>query len=177
MAPPVIGASTRYMDVGVSKVYYIPTIAASTFVPTRTEMNNGKDLSPELGDWSGWVLSAEQLDTQPINSGFKSTIPGSVSSPTCTMTFYTSKNGTDVRSVLPPATVGFIFFCDGGDVTGNKGECWPVVVASNSVLRNSPGAVQSASGSGSSSNTNVMASLVVVEFSVTAMPALLVPIP
>ena len=178
MAPPVIAASTRYMDLGVTKVYYIPTIAASTLIPTRTEMNAGKDLSPELGDWSGWMLAAEFLDTQPINSGFKSTIPGSLSAGTCTLTFYASKTGVDVRAVLPPGTTGAIMFCDGGDTTGNKGEVWPIWVATNSVLRNSPGVSQIAGGSSASSGgSSDTGALIVVGFAITAAPAQLVTIP
>lgn len=169
MPTPVISASTRYMDLGITKVYYLPTIAATTLIPTRTEMNAGRDLSPELGDWSGWTLSPEFLDTQNITSAFKTNIPGSLSSPPCTMTFYTSRNGTDVRAVLPPGTAGFIMFCDGGDVTGNKAEVWPILVGSNSVLRNPPGA-------GTASSTPV-ASLIFVEFANTGAPAQLVPIP
>jgi hypothetical protein len=169
---PLITASTRYMDIGVTKVYWIPTISAATLFPTRAEMNLGTDLTPEITDFSGWTLSAELIDTQNITSIFKTTIAGSVSAPECTMTFFTSKNGNDVRTLLFAGATGNIMFCDGGDVTGNKAEIWPTSIGTDSVIRIAGGSTGTAS-----STITADASKILVQFVITKAPVQRVPIP
>ena len=169
MATAIV-SSTRYMDMGVTRVYFLPTVAATTLVPTRAEMNAGTSLTGELSDWSGWVLSAEMLDVQNMGNLFKSTIPGSLSAPTCTMTFYTSKTGVDVRGVLTKGTSGFIEILDGGDILANRAEVWPVTVASLSVIR---GVI----GGSSTGSTTDAASQILVQFAITAAPAQYVGVP
>lgn len=168
MPTPAITTSIRYMDVGATRVYYLPAIAATTLVPTRAEMNAGTNLSPELADWSGWMLDAELLDTQNMGQGFKSEIPGSLSSPPCSFTFYSSKNGIDVRTVLTRLASGFIMILDGGDITANKAEVWPITVASVSVDRGT----LSADSAGADA-----ASRIRVVFAITAQPAQGVTVP
>lgn len=163
-------SSTRYMDLGVTRVYFLPTVASTLLIPTRAEMNAGTSLTGELADWSGWVLTAEMLDVQNMGNPFKSTIPGSLSSPSCAMTFYASKNGIDIRGVLPRGTSGFIEILDGGDILGNRAEVWPVTVASLSLIRGVVG------GSSTGSTTDV-ASQVLVSFAITAAPAQYVSVP
>jgi len=133
-------------------------------------MNAGTSLTGELSDWSGWVLAAELLDVQNMGNIFKSTIPGSLSSPSCTMTFYTSKNGVDVRGVLPKGTTGFIEILDGGDILANRAEVWPVTVASLSVIR---GVI----GGSSTGSTTDAASQILVQFAITAAPGQYVSVP
>lgn len=171
MPTPAIIASTRYIDPGVTRVYFIPSIASALLVPTRAELNAGTNLSPELSDWAGWTLSAELLDTQNITNQFKTTIPGSLIAPACTLTLYSSKNGIDVRVLLPAGTVGAIMFLDGGDTSGNKAEVWPIQVASTSVQRNSFGVASSAS------SASATASEILVQFAITGAPAQRVTVP
>ena len=161
MPTPALIASTRFCDQAVTKVYYLPVIAAATRIPTRAEMNAGTNLTPEINDLSGWVIEAELFDTQPMGSAFKTEGVGSLSAPGSSLTFYTSKNGIDVRSLLPRAATGYVMFCDGGDTVANKAEVFPIVVASVGVLRSTGGE----------------ASKVRVVFAITAAPAQAVPIP
>lgn len=170
MPTPSIVSSTRYIDVGVTRVYYLSTIAASTLVPTRAEMNGGTNLTNELSDWSGWVVDSEFLDVQPMNSPYKSTIPGSLLSPVSSLSFYTSKTGVDVRTVFSRGVTGFVMFLDGGDSSGNRAEVYPVSVASVSVVRGIVG--QTSGGSGTD-----VASQVRVGFAITAAPVQNVTVP
>lgn len=170
MPTPSIVASTRYLDLGVTRVYYLPTIAASTLVPTRAEMNGGTNLTPELSDWSGWVVDTEYLDVQPVNSPFRSKIPGTLLSPDSSLTFYTSKTGLDVRTIFSRWVTGFIMFLDGGDNAGNRAEVYPVTVGMVSLVRGIVG--QTSGGSGTD-----VASQVRVGFAITAAPAQNVTVP
>jgi len=161
MPTPALIASTRFCDQAVTRIYYLPVIAAATRIPTRVEMNAGTNLTGEVNDLSGWVIESEVFDTQPMGSAFKTEGVGSLSASNCSLTLYTSKNGIDVRSLLPRGATGFIMFCDGGDSLANKAEVFPVKVAATGVLRTTGGD----------------ASKVRVVFAVTAAPAQGVPIP
>lgn len=134
MTPPIT-ASTRYTDLATARIYYLPTIAAATLTPTRAEMGAGTNLTPEISDLEGWVVDCEYFDTQNMESTFRTTSPGTRSTPNCSLTFYASRTGIDVRSLLSSGTNGFIMFLDAGDFGGNRAEVWPIAVGSTSVLR------------------------------------------
>jgi len=162
MATPTITAATRFTDQSNTKIYYIPTIAATNLTPTRTEMNAGTDLSPQINDIKGWTVTSNLIETPDLGTSFVSKIAGSTVSADSALTFYTSKNGTDVRSVLPRGTTGYIAMLDGGDTPGNKMEVYPVTVTSNGVIRTAQGKD---------------ASKVQIDFAITAVPGQQLTVP
>jgi len=162
MPTPTLTASTRFTDQAVTKLYYLPSIAATNLTPTRAEMNAGTDLSGEVNDITGWTVTAAQIDTPDMATLFKSSIPGSTDSPKSDITFYTSKTGVDVRTLLPRGTTGYIMFLDGGDIVSNKAEVYPITVTANGVKRTADGKA---------------ASKVLVEFAITRQPAQGVVVP
>ena len=146
--PPALTASTRYTDQATSRVYWLPSIAATTLVPTRSEINAGTDLTGELNSFSSatggggggstsgaWTFTVERINTQNLTQAFRTEIAGSLSVSDPSLTLYASKNGNDVRALLPAGTAGFVMFADGGDVAGNKAQVFPVSVAAVSVVR------------------------------------------
>ena len=162
MPTPAITQSTRYTSIGLTKVYYLPTIASTSFIPTRTEMNAGTDLSPELADWAGWMVTGAQINTPDLSTVFESTISGRVSSPKSTLTFYASTTGVDVTALLPRTTTGYICWLDGGDISGHQMEVYPVTVMANGIDRD---------------NKMTKADVVTVDFAITRQPAQNVTIP
>ena len=143
MPTPLLTASTRFTDQATTKIYWIPSIAATTLAPTRAELNAGTDVSGEVNGLKGWTVQAAQIVTEDLANPFEAKIPGSTTAPDSSITFYTSKTGSDIRTLLPRGTAGFIGFLDGGDVTGNKMECYPVVVTANGVERSVNGSAAS----------------------------------
>lgn len=135
MPTPLATAAIRFGDNATTVVYYIPTIAATNLTPTRSEMNAGTNIGVDMVDLDGWSIEAEQIDTQALNDSFQTKIPGSLSAPDSSLTFFTSKNGVDIRALLPRGTSGYVAFLDGGDVSGNKMEVYPITVTSNAVMR------------------------------------------
>ena len=139
MPTPLATAATRFTDNATSVVYFVPSIAATNLTPTRAELNAGTNIGVDLNDLDGWSIEADQIDTQALNDAFRTKIPGSLQSPDSSLTFYTSKNGTDIRALLPRGTSGYVMFLDGGDIAGNKAEVYPVTVTSNAVMRTMQG--------------------------------------
>lgn len=160
MATPAITASTAYFPRGTSKCYYLPTVAASNLTPTRSEMNSGTDLAPQLMDWSGWTVTGNTVGNEDLGSVFDKTFAGSTSAEASSLTMRADKAGVDVRALLPRGTTGYVMWLPGGDVAGYKASVWPVYVTSNS----------------ESTTTNEVGRRI-VNFSITAEPAENVTIP
>jgi hypothetical protein len=161
MAAPAITASTRYTSRGSTKCYWVATISSKA-APTRSELNAGTDLSPQLMDAEGWSVESEQIETPDLATRYTSTIPGSITAEDSSLTMYASKNGVDARALLPRDAVGFIVWLDGGDVAANKMDVFPVTVSSVSKQR---------SASGEDADT------LVISFAITSEPAENVAVP
>ena len=162
MATAAITASTRYTSIGLTKVYYLPAVASTSLIPTRAEMNAGTDLSPEIADWTGWIVTGVQINTPDLSTVFETSISGRVSAAKSSITFYASKSGVDVTAILPRTTTGFIQWLDGGDISGNQCEVYPITVLANGIDRD---------------NKMTLADRVMVDFAITKTPAQNVTIP
>lgn len=162
MATAAITASTRYTSIGLTKVYFLPAVASTSLIPTRAEMNAGTDLSPEIADWTGWIVTGVQINTPDLSTVFETSISGRVSAAKSSITFYASKTGVDVTAILPRTTTGFIQWLDGGDISGNQCEVYPITVLANGIDRD---------------NKMTLADRVMVDFAITKTPAQNVTIP
>lgn len=128
MTAPPIGASTRYIDAGATRVYWVATIAV-TSAPTRVELDGGTDLSPEVAEAVGFNLSSETVSNQGINQDFMAERPGSLQVDRSGLLMYADQVGDDIRSLLSRDTQGHLVFLHGGDVPGHLMDVWPVTVA------------------------------------------------
>lgn len=129
MAATPITQSTRYFRRGVTQIYYLPDVADPDN-PTRTEMDAGTDLSPEVADISGWQVTGGEIDTPDLATVFTGSIPGSTDVEDSSITFYASQDGADVRELLPRGTSGFVMIMGGGDTADNKADVFPIRVRS-----------------------------------------------
>lgn len=154
MATPVITASIRYYDPGTTPCYFLPAVAAGNLTPTRAELNAGTNLSGEVTDFSGFTVVSEQIECPDLASTFTGKIGGRKTAPDSSLTLFASKNGNDVKDLLPNGTSGFIAFMDGGDTVGNSLAVFPVLVISCSQQR----------------SVAKDAARVMVQFSVTRLP-------
>lgn len=135
MAAPAISSITKYTTRGTTKFLWLPTVANPTTGPTRTEINNGTDLTPQIADRSGWSVSSTMIETPDAATRYTSTIPGAISAEDSSFTFYMDKEGVDARVLMPRDEVGFVYIMDGGDVAGNKADLYPTAVTSHSKNR------------------------------------------
>lgn len=163
MATPPLSQSntTRYINANVTKCYYLPDVAAANLTPTRAEMNAGTDLSFQISDINGWLVAGNDVETPDLGTTFTSMIPGRTKADSSSITLYAATTGVDVRTLLPRGTAGFIMWCDGGDVAGQKADVFPIRVRSN----------------GKSRSTGEDPAKITVECSITAQPAENVTIP
>jgi len=153
--------SDRYFAVGVTEVVYIPTIAATTLIPTRAEITAGTVLTNEIADISGWTKQAGSIPVADLGTRFTGNLPGRITVDSSSLTFYADKEGTDVRATLPQDTEGYIAFMDGGDVAASKMDVYPIRVSSLGKVR----------------STSDQAAQITVAFAITSEPATDVAIP
>ena len=127
MAAPPITGSTRYIPEGVTHFYYVAAIA-NTASPTRSELNAGTDLTPEIAAVGDWAINGAAVPTPDLSTLFDSSVSGKTSMGTTTIDMYASSNSTDVRSLLPRGTTGYIVKFPEGDVTGRTMDVFKITV-------------------------------------------------
>lgn len=144
MTASAISSSTRYINKGVTKCYWVTSISDIS-APTAVELDAGTDLSPEIMDINGWTIETESVDTPDLANTFTGNIPGSTSAGDSSITLYADLGGTDVRDLLATGTNGYIVWMDGGYTAGRNMDVFPVRVGSramNRTLDNDPATVE-----------------------------------
>jgi len=135
MAATPITQSTRFYTVGLTKCLFLPAVVATDLTPTRSEINAGTDLTPEIAEFEGWSTTSEMIETPDMVSRFVSSIAGAITAEESSISFYASSDGDDARSIFPRDTTGYIVWMDGGDDPGNTCDVYPVLVASAPKVR------------------------------------------
>lgn len=158
---PALSATTRFFLPEITNCVFVPTIAASTKIPTRAELTAGTTLTKEIADISGWGVKSNMIDTPDAGSRFVSQIGGRTNVDSSSITFYADITGSDVRQTLPRNQTGYIVWMDGGDVATQKMDIFPVKVTSVGKVRSS----------------GDQAMQLTIEFAVTSPPAEDAPIP
>lgn len=159
---PALNKSTRFFQPEVSRVHFLPTIAATTLIPTRAEITAGTNVTAEIADLSGWQVRADMIATPDLASRFVSQIAGRTKAEQSSITYYADKTGDDIRTVNPRGQTGYIVFMDGGDVpTTGKMDVYPVEVAAVGKAR----------------STGDQALQVTIDYAITGPPAEDVAIP
>lgn len=140
MATP-IQASVRYYRRGVTRVLWVPTIA-NPLTPTRIELNAGTALEAETGAMGGWQTTSETVATAALGSRFTPVVGGAITAADSSLTFWASKTGADVRSLLVREETGFVVWMDEGDVPTQTMDVYPVTVTSQAKVRELDNAAQ-----------------------------------
>lgn len=130
--PTAITAATPYVPTATRKVYFVPTIAAPA-TPTRSELSAGSDLSNVVVNMSGFDQPVNFVTASPMGSPYDVKVSGRITPSDSTLEVLLSKSGTDVRTVLPRGTAGYITIMWEGDIpTTGKMDVYPVTVGSQS---------------------------------------------
>jgi len=158
MATP-INASIRYYRRGTTKVLWVPTIANKA-APSRAELNAGTALEAETGAMAGWQTTSGTVPTPALGSRFTPVVGGEITAADSSLTFWASKDGDDVRTLLTREATGFIVWMDEGDVEAQTMDVYPVTVTSQAKIRELDAAAQ-----------------IMAQFAITSEPAENVEIP
>jgi hypothetical protein len=152
----------RFNRKGTTKIYYLPTIAATTLIPTTTEITAGTDWTPFIHSIDGFSLENQPIETPDMASTFVSKIDGDDSAADSSLGFYEDSVTDNVETDLAKGTVGYVVIFSKGKTTGNKGmDVFPIKVASNS----------------KSYSTDNEAAKVTVQFVITERPAFNLTVP
>jgi hypothetical protein len=152
----------RFVRRGVSKFYFLPTVAALTKIPTRSELTAGTDLSGYIADSAGWGLENASVATPDMGSTFEGSIPGIDSAPDSSFTFYEDLDTDTIETLLPKGTNGFVVVLRKGDKPLSESmDTFPVRVATRTTEY-------------SAGNDPARFS---VRFTITDVPALDAPVP
>lgn len=116
----------RFFRRGVTKVRFLPTIAATTGVPTRAEITAGTDLTPNLAEMSGWQLTNSPIAVPNMADAFTSQISGEDTVSDSSLTFYDDDTVAGVRTTLAKGTSGFIMVLPYGDVATRRSQTYPI---------------------------------------------------
>jgi hypothetical protein len=123
----------RFNRKGTTKIYFLPTIAATTLIPTTTEISGGTDYTQQINAIDGWSLENQPIETPDMASTFVSKIGGDDSAADSSLTFYEDSTLDDVETDLAKGTTGYVVIFSKGKTTGAKGmDVFPVTVVSNS---------------------------------------------
>jgi hypothetical protein len=120
--------TTRYIPPGVTRYYWVASIANKNS-PTRSELDAGTDLTSEIHALAGFSYSNSPVETPDLGSTFTSKIPGLNAADDSSLTFYMSKTGTDVRTLLTKGLAGFVVIFSEGDAPGNVMDVYPVSIS------------------------------------------------
>ncbi|WP_199807452.1 hypothetical protein [Streptomyces sp. NRRL F-5650] len=118
----------------MTRVLWVPTIANKA-APTRAELDAGTALEAETGAMSGWQTTSGTVPTPALGSRFTPVVGGEITASDSSLTFYASKTGDDVRTLLTRETPGFIVWMDEGDVPGQPMDVYPVTVTAQTKIR------------------------------------------
>ncbi|AKZ60831.1 hypothetical protein SAM23877_p122 (plasmid) [Streptomyces ambofaciens ATCC 23877] len=123
----------RFNRKGVTKIYWIPAIAAPTLIPTGAEIDAGTDYTGQINAIDGFSLENTPIETPDMESTFVSKIGGDDSAADSSLTFYEDSSLDDIETDLAKGTSGFVGIFSKGLTTGNKGmDIYPATVVSNS---------------------------------------------
>ncbi|MET8571783.1 hypothetical protein [Streptomyces sp. NPDC004783] len=123
----------RFNRKTLSRIYFLPTIAAETLIPTSAEITAGTDYTDQINAIEGWSLENTPIETPDMGSTFVSKIGGDDSAADSSLTFYEDSTTDTIETELAKGTSGYIVIFSKGKTAGAKGmDVFPVTVVSNS---------------------------------------------
>lgn len=123
----------RFNRKTATRIMFVPTIASSSLLPTRSEISAGTDYTDQINAIDGWALENQPIETPDMGSTFVSKIDGDDSAADSSLTLYEDSTADTIETDLAKGTTGYICIFSKGDVGAAKGlDVFPVKVASNS---------------------------------------------
>ena len=118
---------SRYFRRGKTRLWFLPTIAAGTGIPTTTEIIAGTELTGAINNIKGFSFVAELIDTPDMASPFTSRIPGADKVDDSNMMIYLDDSANPLRTLLAQDVSGYIVINDfktGVPAIADKVDVW-----------------------------------------------------
>lgn len=126
----------RFMRKGITRVYWVPTIASATLVPTTAEVTAGTRLDTQIAEFNGFSFANNPIQVPDMSTAFVSNIAGEDSVADSSLTFYEDKTSNPIYTLLAKGTNGYVVIFPLGiagvnPAAADKADVWPAQVASN----------------------------------------------
>lgn len=124
----------RFFRRGKTQAVFMTTVAAQA-APTVANITQGRNISAEINDITGFSFANSPIDTPDLATAFTSRIPGPDEAEDSTINYYLDSVTNPLNSVLAKDVVGFMLLADykilGTWASGDRVDVWPVQVGSN----------------------------------------------
>lgn len=142
MSATVANRTNRFFRPGTTRIVIMPTVVASTLIPTRSEINAGKDVSLNVADVGGFTVTGAKIDTADWGSRVVTNVAGRISLDDSSLTFWADSAGADARADFALDQVVYVAFMDAGDVPTKKMDVYKTQVLSVSSTKSGDAAAQ-----------------------------------
>jgi hypothetical protein len=127
----------RFMRAGSTKLYWVPTIASTSLIPTSAEVIAGTRLDAQIMTINGFSFANQPIKTPDMATTFESEIPGKDQADTSDIEFYQIKGSDTIRTSQSKGTAGYmVILYDGtagaAPAAADKADVFPATVSSNS---------------------------------------------
>lgn len=131
-------AGGRYFRRGITKIWFVPTVASASLIPTAAEVIAGTHLTVKASPAdesvmgiTGFKFTNSPIDTPDLADSFTGNIPGEDKVDASSLDFYEGKTSNAIKTALAKGTKGYIviFFAGIAGATpaaGDKADVWPV---------------------------------------------------
>jgi hypothetical protein len=126
----------RFMRKGITRFYWVPTIASASLIPTTAEVTAGTRLDGQLAEVNGFSFENNPIQTPDMSTAFVSQIAGEDATEDSSLTFYEDLTSNPNSTVLAKGTNGYVVIVPRGTAgatpaAGDKSDVWPAQITSN----------------------------------------------
>lgn len=119
----------RFFRRGLSKVKWVPTIAATSGgvvgSPTAPEITAGTDLTPQIAEIAGFQFSNSPIAVPDLVTTFTTQIGGEDTVSDSSITFYDDNASTTIRTAVAKGAAGYVLMMPYGAVATKRIEVYP----------------------------------------------------
>lgn len=125
----------RFMRKGITRIYWVPTIASATLAPTAAEVTAGTRMDTQIAEINGFAFSNNPIATPDMGSTFVSSIAGEDTSDDSSLVLYEDKTSNPIKTAQAKGTNGYVVIFYAGiagatPAAADKCDVWPSQVAS-----------------------------------------------
>lgn len=129
----------RFMRKGITRLFWVPSIASAALIPTTAEVNAGTELTPEVSAITGFTYANTPIQIPDMAHAFVSEISGEDTVVASDIEFYQRKGTDTIRASQAKGTVGFVVILFDGTAganpaAGDKADVWPATIGSRAKM-------------------------------------------